>query len=258
MMLAMDDATFSARLEEGMRHFYRALGAASAGARLVESDGVLACIVPIARRRSYPNAVLYDDVDALADAYPLLERAYAEAGVCAWTVWVPEGDAAAERILRAHGHRLDATPTAMVRQLEGVERPPAGSLEQWTSRGDPAVVGALNDRAYGFGGDVFARAYADLRAPGSWQYVGSLGEEPVTCLCASVHGGNCAIDAVATVPEARGRGLSGQLLAHALVDAARRGATTTTLIATALGRPVYERLGYRSFGTRQMWERRAA
>jgi predicted acetyltransferase len=61
---------------------------------------------------------------------------------------------------------------------------------------------------------------------------------------------------VAVVPEARGRNIAGNLLAHALADAADRGLETSTLVATRLGRPVYERLGYRSFGTLQMWERR--
>jgi predicted GNAT family acetyltransferase len=87
-------------------------------------------------------------------------------------------------------------------------------------------------------------------------YVGSVAGEPVTCLIATEIDGNCEIDGVATPPEARGSGLSGQLLAHALVDAAERGCATTTLVATTLGRPVYERLGYRRLGTLQMWERR--
>jgi GNAT superfamily N-acetyltransferase len=61
---------------------------------------------------------------------------------------------------------------------------------------------------------------------------------------------------VAVVPEARGRNIAGKLLGHALADAAERGLETSTLVATRLGRPVYERLGYRPFGVLQMWERR--
>lgn len=257
MILAMDDATLANRLQAGMKHFYRVLGSASPSARVVEADGVLACFVPVARERSYPNAVLYDDATALARAYPALEAAYAEAGVRAWTVWVPAGDEQAIGFLRMRGHVHDAAPTAMARELTGVARPPAGTLDEWTSAGDPATLGVLNDRAYAFGDRAFEQAYANAHSADSRVYVGSVGGTAVTCLCASWHDANCAIDAVATTPEARGSGLSGQLLAHALVDAAESGATTTTLIATALGRPVYERAGYRSIGTREMWERRA-
>ena len=60
------------------------------------------------------------------------------------------------------------------------------------------------------------------------------------------------------MPEARGRGISGHLLGHALADAAERGIRTSTLVSTALGYPVYERAGFRPFGRFQMWERAAA
>ena len=45
-------------------------------------------------------------------------------------------------------------------------------------------------------------------------------------------------------------------MGHALADASERGCRTTTLVATRLGRPVYERLGYRSLGPIEMWEQR--
>jgi hypothetical protein len=43
---------------------------------------------------------------------------------------------------------------------------------------------------------------------------------------------------------------------QALADARRRGCATTSLQATAMGRPVYARLGYRDLGVIEMWERR--
>ena len=68
---------------------------------------------------------------------------------------------------------------------------------------------------------------------------------------------NTDIGWVAVLPEARGGGLSGKLLSHALADAADRGQQTSTLVATRLGRPVYERVGYRRVGPLQMWEQRS-
>jgi hypothetical protein len=43
---------------------------------------------------------------------------------------------------------------------------------------------------------------------------------------------------------------------RALADGRERGCEVSTLQATKLGRPVYERLGYRAFGVIEMWERR--
>lgn len=68
--------------------------------------------------------------------------------------------------------------------------------------------------------------------------------------------GDCGIWWVATVPEARGRGLSRDLLRVVLAEARERGLETSTLQATKLGRPVYERVGYRDLGALQMWELR--
>jgi GNAT superfamily N-acetyltransferase len=69
-------------------------------------------------------------------------------------------------------------------------------------------------------------------------------------------GDNCEFWIAATIPEAQGRGLLSGLLHRALLDARDRGCTTSTTQATKMGEPVYARLGYRKFGTIEMWERR--
>ena len=61
---------------------------------------------------------------------------------------------------------------------------------------------------------------------------------------------------VATVPEARNMGIARRLMAHALGNAREDGYETTTLQSSELGRPVYERLGYRDVGYAALWERR--
>ena len=87
-------------------------------------------------------------------------------------------------------------------------------------------------------------------------YFGSIGGETVACAGAFAHGGDCEIVFVAVLPEGRGRGVSGRLMARALADAAEQGLETTTLQATKLGYPVYVKLGYADYGELQMWERR--
>jgi ribosomal protein S18 acetylase RimI-like enzyme len=87
-------------------------------------------------------------------------------------------------------------------------------------------------------------------------YVARLDGEPCACTAAFRHGDNCDVTMVATLPEARGRGLATELMKRALVDARERGCSTTTLVATKAGEPIYARLGYRALHTLEMWERR--
>ena len=118
-------------------------------------------------------------------------------------------------------------------------------------------VAAINDSAYGFEDpDPFSRGWAGMSGEGLYAYVARLGGLPSSCVLALDHEGDFGIFAVATRPEARGRGLASRLLAQALADARERGCETSSLQATWLGRPVYERLGYRPLGPFEMWERR--
>lgn len=241
----------------GLRQWLRLVGRASPGARVLDRDGVTAAVVPAARERSVVNSVLYDDAARLAEAYDEVEAAYAEIGA-AWTVWVPSTDEGARAALHRAGHVLDAAPPVMAVDLREIERPPAGALEDWTADGDVRQVGPLNDRSYAFGTDSFTRAFAGMPPDELTTYLARIDGRAVGCLMIVDHDGNADVEMVAVVPEARGHGIAGKLLAHALADAAERGLETSTLLSTRLGRPVYERLGYREFGTLHMWERRRA
>src|SRR5918996_49765 len=102
------------------------------GARVVERDGVTAAVVPAVPERAVVNSVVYDDAAGLAAAYGEVAAAYAEIGAV-WTVWVPSGDERARAVLLRAGHALDAAPAVMAMDLrQGVERPPAGALDDWT------------------------------------------------------------------------------------------------------------------------------
>lgn len=237
-----------------MRHWLRIVS----GARTVERDGVLAALVPAAPERAVVNSVIYGSADGLAAAYDEVAAAYADIGAT-WTVWVPSHDSEAAALLEGAGHFLDAEPVAMAADLTaGVERPAGDALDDWTSDGDPALVGPLNDRAYDFGTDSFTRTFAGVQSDELRVYVARRNGKPVGCLTIIDYDRNADVEMVAVVPEARGHGIAAKLLGHALADAAERGMETSTLVATRLGRPVYERLGYRDFAVLQMWERRRA
>ena len=242
------------RVVESMMHWYGLVAGASEGARALERDGVLAAIVPAAPERAVVNGVLFRTAEGLESAYDDVAAAYAEIGA-KWTVWVPpggEGDSAA-RFLESRGHALDAQPMAMIHHLDGVTRPSAEELPEWTGEGDGSQVGPINDRAYTFGTDSFTRALTRLPHE-THIYVASDAGQPVGCLTMTDHEGNSEVDMVAVVPEARGRGITMKLLRHALADAADRGNETSTLVATTMGLPSYERVGFRPLERMSMWE----
>jgi GNAT superfamily N-acetyltransferase len=68
-----------------------------------------------------------------------------------------------------------------------------------------------------------------------------------------IHGWDCGIYAVGTVPEWRRRGFGRALVEHVLADARRRGVRTTTLQSTPMGQPLYESLGYVAAGRYEEW-----
>ena len=214
-----------------------------------------ATLVPVAPARSFLNAVTYDRPAALAAAYDEVAAAYEEIGA-KWTVWVPSADREAVALLERAGHVLDANPEMMGRELEGIERPPAAALSGWTAEGALPDVAEVNDRAYQNDTPSFAQALRRIPEGAARLYTVTESGEAVAAVVVVDLEGHADIEFVAVVPEARGRGLARTLLGHALADAAERGCETTALIATALGRPLYERLGYRPLGRLEMWERR--
>jgi GNAT superfamily N-acetyltransferase len=250
----MREEELAERPYRSLRPFLRMVAAASEGARVLELDGVLASVVPVTPDRSVTNSVAFDDARALERALDGLAKAYAGAGVHAWTVWVPERDTAAQRLLEGAGHALDAMPAAMTLELAGFERRPSPDLDL-THAPSAGEIGAVNDAAYGFDGD-FSRAFA--RRPDELRLYGArLDGQVVACVGAVHEHGDCGIYLVATLPEARGRGLARDLMSVALTEARAAGCETASLQSTPMGKRVYAGLGFRDFGAIQMWERRA-
>jgi GNAT superfamily N-acetyltransferase len=248
-----DSEGWLALVRQGMPPFWRLL-AEGTGGRVWEDEDVMAAIVPSSPSRSFFNSVLYEDPGRLIASIDTLAEVYAEAGVEAWTVWVPEGDVDVAEALAAAGHRLDATPRAMGMPLGGLNPPDPDPELEIREEPDFELVSKLNEIAYGFAPGDFPPLRG--RQPGLRTYFAAVDGETIGCAGAFIHGSDCEIVYVAVLPEGRGRGISGRLTAKALEDARDQGLDTTTLQATKLGYPVYVKLGYGDHGTFQMWERR--
>jgi len=237
-----------------VRAFFRLVGRSSEGAHVIELDGVLGCVCPKVPGRSLPNSVIYESQEGLIAAIPELAQRYDEAGIDAWTVWVPEDDTDVATALRDAGHKLDATPAAMTMELSDLREPP--DLDYRTGDELVPILASINDRAYAFDGTPWTDFTSQQPAGVALTYVAYADGEPASTLAVLDVDGDAGIYSVATLQNARGRGLAGGLMKRALWDARERGCETTSLQATKKGEPVYARLGYRRHGALQMWERR--
>ena len=258
-MSAPDDAAGWRRLvRAGHAAFGREMVRAAGGpAELYERDLVTALIFPDAPERSVFNSVFYEDAGELGGRLAEIAAVYQRAGVRAWTVWAPEDDAGAAAALKAAGHRLDATPRDMALDLATYELGPGGGGgAELREEYDPSAMARINEVAYGYPEGEFAPVER-ARMEGLRIYFADLDGEPVSTLAIWAHQGDAVVVWVATLPEARSRGMSTRLLDRALADAREQGLATSTLQATKLGAPVYEKLGYRDLGAMNMWERRA-
>ncbi len=257
------DLDLALRFQRASLHDYiELLANGSPDARLMRFPGVVATATPAVPARSIVNPVSYDTVDALADAYEELSAGFDQAGIEAWTVWVPKFDAEAIALLTRAGHRFDGSPAAMTLDLRRFEPPELGDLE-WDRNCDGPLLGRVNDRAYGHeAGDGYSPGLRELRVePPLRLYRATIDGETVSVLGTIDHTHrsghvDCGIYLVATDPDFGGRGLATRLLSAALVAAVERGCATSTLQASRAGRPIYEALGYETGFELHLYERR--
>jgi GNAT superfamily N-acetyltransferase len=248
----MDDATLYERMLDSMEVAY-VMGLE----RPIRRPGVTAGLCPAIPHRSVFNSVVYRDPEALEAALPELARAYEQAGVLAWTVWTPEEDVRARAALEANGHVLDAAPEAMAAPLDEVDVGEGASGLDWERADGVEEMCVILAGAFGLEREPTSQVLAGFERV-AHIYLARRDGRPVACTAAFDVAGDCGIYWVGTLSEARGAGLATGLMRQALLDARERGCTTTSLQATAMGRPVYRRLGYRELGAIEMWERRRA
>jgi GNAT superfamily N-acetyltransferase len=223
------------------------------GGEIFEDGDIQAAIIAASPNRSFFNSVFYLDAEHLLDALPRLAEIYEAAGVNAWTVWIPAKDERARAGLSDGGHVLDATPRAMGFELSELRMPKSDPDLEIRAEMDMELLRLINETAYGFTPGDFPPIKP---LPDTEAYLASLDGETVGTTLTWDRGADTEVTFVATLPEARGRGIAGRLLGHALERERDSGKSGSTLIATKLGFPVYEKLGYRNVGGLEMWERR--
>ena len=245
----MEDADLIRAAWRSMAAFQRLLGLHAPDAELLERDGYVASRVP-SSRASLVNAVV--PTGPVGPHLDDVERFYA--GQRKWGVWVDPTDAADVEALQQQGLVLDSTPLLMAAEIAAVTR-----------RDDPRVghvsldeAGVVNDAAYDLPAGTISGPLSCL--PSSEVHAYGIRELKEAMSVGLIHDveGDAFVTFVATLPANRGEGLASRVLAHALHEAERRGARTTSLQASKLGRGLYARLGYRALGEAHLYEKRPA
>jgi len=217
---------------------------------LIEHHNMVASAVPSVES-SLVNAALSRDPTEPPHELADLRHHFCDAGARKWGVWVAGDDARGAAIARAHGLRLDSTPTAMVALLDDV--PAAAPCEAPAL----ATVGAVNDAAYGTTeprfGEPISGLPSSVRTYGARARDGTIGAVAI----AYDHGNDdTAVWFVATRPEAQRQGLGRQVLAALLRDAEQRGNRTASLQSSAAARRLYTSLGFTAVGEVHLYEER--
>jgi predicted N-acetyltransferase YhbS len=182
-----------------------------------------------------------------------------------WVFTPPEAHPeSVETILRTRGFELDADLPGMALELTTFEAPPtpsgcdvrrvdADGFGEWArvvalAFDDPSFEEGASARAFrshGFGDEAPFRHFV-CRRDG----------EPVAASTLSLGGGVAGLANIAVVPRWRRRGLGAAVAAAALLEARGLGLRLGVLSAGELGRPLYERLGFREVSRHRSYVRR--
>jgi GNAT superfamily N-acetyltransferase len=250
----MDDATLRARLWDGFARLQVLLGRHAMQGAVIERPGVVASIVPVAPESPTLNAAVALDAELAAKALPELAERWSQAHIHRWGIWL-DGDARrVARALQKAGLTLTASSPGMGVGLDRIHIP--AQLDGRVPIADLPTVGRINDLAYGNRDGRLERTLTPL-PPGMLKgFRTDADGRPAAVALTMLHGDDCGVSFVATVPEYRRRGLGSLVMHGALNDALERGATSSTLQATDAGRRLYDSLGFRLLCDMQLWEQR--
>jgi GNAT superfamily N-acetyltransferase len=225
---------------------WEALARLSPGARLIRSTTAVAAVFPSWAPLNNALMLTAPEGDpAAAAAWSTI--LYAQVDVDAWAFWIPSRttDLDAPDDVREVGEfKRDTTTLVMQATLSPGLQAHDGVVQTSIA----AATRAAGDEAV---------PVSDLgtpeRVPGLTAWVMVRDRVAVAGAWSFLHGTDCGIYAVGTMPGWRRQGLARALVEHVLRDARQRGARTATLQSTRMGQPLYESLGFEPAGRYEEW-----
>ena len=246
------------RIATGMVAFWRDRVRDLPGHVMHEVDGVVVCLSGLDDDEQNTALIEREPEDAaaaLAEAERVFSAHGRSLGVDVERGRHPDVDAA----LRAMGLEMVATRPAMAMRVqdleparvpEGVEIVPVTDPELLAGLVDVEVGAFETDRPVAEG----LLAPSQLSLPNVRVYAALVEGRAVAQAVTNTHGGAVGVFGVATLPEYRRRGIGTAITAFA-IDDVRDEADLAWLQSTEMGRPLYERMGFRPVSDWDVWVR---
>lgn len=181
-----------------------------------------------------------------------------------WYITHTSAPADLSRLLAAHGLRYVRSSPGMAVDLTALDEdvPAPTGLEIAPVRDERELAQWVRTSNTGFGipetydPPVLATLDHSNFQPESEArlFLARLHGEPVGTAALVLGGGAAGLYSIATVAEQRRQGIGALLTLTALREARQRGYRIGVLEASAMGRPVYERLGFRQYATHHAYE----
>ena len=252
-MAQLEQERAAALARAGLREWWATLGRSLEGAQVFERDGLLCTAISPDPNAAFFNSINYLDEQELIQQLDQVEPLLTEAGVTARCIRGPRQHTQLGDELKLRGYAEVNLPVAMAASLDRYGRSVQRGFD--VELVEPGEVFTLNDSIYPFANGVFGRTAGNVQAANLRAYgVRGPDRQLVSGLLAFDATDAFRIELVATLPQWRGEGTATAVHARALVDARQRGFGFATLHASAMGQPIYERMGYENVENWVRWE----
>jgi GNAT superfamily N-acetyltransferase len=204
---------------------------------------------PIPFANGYLNAALRWDDDDSADEF--LDRAVEFFGSLQrpFVVWALDTDRALIAAASSRKWEEVADPAPAMAISSAIEGLSNLHVRPIASREDEVVFGDVAERGFGIPAMAWSLDHRrSYDAGGAIWAIASDGDVALGVGTGFLADGIGGLYSIATLPEYRGRGVGAVVTAWLTNQLLERGASTVVLQASAMGRPVYEHLGFVTYG----------
>ena len=250
---------------EALIHAFYERFARSVGGRVVERDGVTACIgvhpSPIITNTAWRS----DPGLAATRVLPTVDAIYADLGFEGSLLTSKAADADLEQVAADAGRKIAIELPVMALAATSAPRmwhtPPGVTTRPLRPETDLAAFRSVLRDGF-FEGEAETSALVDatfaspasVTSPDIGIVVAELDGRTVSVAGAWLVEGGAGVGWVATLPEARRRGIGALVTARAVEFAVDHGADLVVLEASPEGLHVYEQLGFQTVGRHTIWE----